>query len=52
MTVPFDTLDEKDMITTLNEGTNLMNTLQEHIEENKNLLVNLIHFWLFSFKKK
>lgn len=41
MSVPFDSLDEKDMITTLNEGTHLMNALQDQLQENKNLLVSI-----------
>ena len=39
MSVPFDSLDEKDMIATLNEGTHLMNALHDHLQESKNLLV-------------
>ena len=52
MSVPFDNLDEKDMIATLNEGTHLMNTLQDQLQESKNLLVNIKNsFRIFRFFK-
>ena len=35
----FSTLDEKEMVLTLNEGTNLMNNLQIFFENNEKIMV-------------
>jgi len=43
MTCAFSVLDEKEIVTTLNEGTNLMNNLQVFYESNDNILVFLKH---------
>lgn len=39
MTCAFSVLDEKEMVATLNEGTNLMNNLQIFFENNENIQV-------------
>ena len=39
MTINFASLDEKEMVSILNEGTNLMNNLQEFFENNENVTV-------------
>lgn len=39
MTCAFSALDEKEMVGTLNEGTNLMNNLQIFFENNDKILV-------------
>lgn len=39
MTCAFSVLDEKEMVSTLNEGTNLMNNLQIFFENNENIQV-------------
>lgn len=39
MTINFASLDEKEMVAILNEGTNLMNNLQEFFENNENVTV-------------
>ena len=39
MTTAFASLDEKEMVMILNEGTNLMNNLQEFFDNNENVTV-------------
>ena len=48
MTCAFSVLDEKEMVSILNEGTNLINNLQLAFESNENILVALI---LITFHK-